>query len=339
MTTGRFPLRKVTVVLCVLLLAGPTVFVLISSFGSGSQIVFPPKGITGNWYIQLFENSANWHALLNSLYVGFISVVITSIAGVPAALGLVRLGTRTRVVVLLLLLLALTTPPVVQAFGFYDIFTSAGIIEHLTAVGFAVAIVNFPFMLWAVTAAVEDEDPELGPAAATLGADPVEQFLFVRLPLLMPGVITGALLVFVLSMTDFVVSEVLTSLNDQTLPGAGLCRPAQLRLSRPRRRLRTLHCRRGRRADRGPSIRAHGALPLRQMTDLPPFRPIGRPGCPGRPAGAGRPTRHRHARLSLYGSRARGGLPHAADASGQRPDPAPHGGARRQERVRPVARG
>ena len=58
-----------------------------------------------------------------------------------------------------------------------------------------------------------------GPAAAaTLGADPVEQFLFVRLPLIAPGIITGSIIVFVLSSTDFVVSEVLTNVNDYTLP-------------------------------------------------------------------------------------------------------------------------
>ena len=51
-----------------------------------------------------------------------------------------------------------------------------------------------------------------------MGADPVEQFLFVRLPLLAPGIVTGALVVFVLSITDFVVSQVLTTVDDQTLP-------------------------------------------------------------------------------------------------------------------------
>jgi putative spermidine/putrescine transport system permease protein len=67
-------------------------------------------------------------------------------------------------------------------------------------------------------AALDDIDPELMPAAATLGADPVEQLLFVRLPLLAPGIVTGALIVFVLSITDFVVSQVLTTVDNQTLP-------------------------------------------------------------------------------------------------------------------------
>lgn len=66
--------------------------------------------------------------------------------------------------------------------------------------------------------AIADTDPNLVPAAATSGADPVEQFVFVRLPLLAPGIVTGALVVFVLSMTDVVVNQVLTTIDNQTLP-------------------------------------------------------------------------------------------------------------------------
>lgn len=83
----------------------------------------------------------------------------------------------------------------------------------------AVAVTCFPFMLWTVLAAVEDTDPNLVPAAATLGADPVEQFLFVRLPLLAPGIVTGALVVFAVIAADFMVSQVLTTIDNQTFAG------------------------------------------------------------------------------------------------------------------------
>jgi putative spermidine/putrescine transport system permease protein len=92
------------------------------------------------------------------------------------------------------------------------------LLNDLLYVGVAIAVVNFPFMLWTVASALEDQDPELISAAATLGAEPVEQFLFVRLPLLAPGIVTGALLVFVLSITDFVLGVVLTNVDTATLP-------------------------------------------------------------------------------------------------------------------------
>jgi putative spermidine/putrescine transport system permease protein len=85
-------------------------------------------------------------------------------------------------------------------------------------VGVAIGIVNLPFMVWPILSAMEDQDPELPAAAATLGADPVEEFIFVRLPLMTPGIVTGAIIVFVLSITDFVISQVLTTSANQTLP-------------------------------------------------------------------------------------------------------------------------
>jgi putative spermidine/putrescine transport system permease protein len=117
-----------------------------------------------------------------------------------------------------LLSLGLSSPTIVSAFAYFDVYSRIGIGNNLTPVALAIAVTSFPFMLWTVLAAMEDLDAELLPAAATMGADPAEQLLFVRLPLLAPGIVTGALVVFVLSITDFVVSQVLTTVDNQTLP-------------------------------------------------------------------------------------------------------------------------
>ena len=156
-------------------------------------------------------DAPTWHALLNSFYVAGISVFISVVAGVPAAMALPELRTYRRVVATLALSLGLFSPIIVSAFSFFDIFLKLGLVNHLTVVGLCIGIVNFPFMLWTVTSALEDQDPELPAAAATLGADPVEQFMFVRLPSDDAGIVAGAIIVFVLSITDFVVSEVLTT--------------------------------------------------------------------------------------------------------------------------------
>jgi putative spermidine/putrescine transport system permease protein len=217
-TVRRPSFVAVVTVLTSLFLVVPTIVVLIASLSTGRQIVFPPHGLTFHWYGQIVGDAPTWHALLNSFYVAGISVFISIVAGVPAALALPELRTYRRVLATLALSLGLFSPIIVSAFSFFDIFLKTGLVNHLTVVGLCVGIVTFPFMLWTVTSALEDQDPELPAAAATLGADPVEQFLFVRLPLIAPGIITGAIIVFVLSITDFVVSEVLTNVNDYTLP-------------------------------------------------------------------------------------------------------------------------
>jgi putative spermidine/putrescine transport system permease protein len=196
----------------------PTALVLLASLSRGDVLTFPPRGLTTHWYGAMLTNHSVWRALGNSLYVAILSVAINLLCGVPAALALPKVGRYSRVLFTVLLSLGLSAPTIVSAFAYFDVYSRIGVGNHLTPVALAIAVTSFPFMLWTVLAAMEDLDPELLPAAATMGTDPVEQLLFVRLPLLAPGIVTGALVVFVLSITDFVVSQVLTTVDDQTLP-------------------------------------------------------------------------------------------------------------------------
>jgi putative spermidine/putrescine transport system permease protein len=213
-----FPTRYLLTAASVVLLVAPTLTVLVASVSTGRQIVFPPHGFTLSWYGQIVRDAPTWHALLNSFHVAVVAVAAGVVFGVPAALALPAIGARKRLLVILVLSLGLSTPIIVSAFSFFEVFARLNVYEHLTSVGIAIGIVNLPFMVWPVVSAIEDQDPELPAAAATLGADPVEQFLFIRLPLVMPGIVTGAIIVFVLSITDFVISQVLTTSANQTLP-------------------------------------------------------------------------------------------------------------------------
>ena len=214
----RVRISAVVTVIALIPLLVPTALVVLASLSSGEVLTFPPQGFTLHWYSAMFGDDKVWTALGNSLYVAGVSVAINVVCGVPAALALPNVGRYSRTLFTVLLSLGLSSPTIVTAFAYFDLYGRLGMRGSLTAVAIAVAVTCFPFMLWTVSAAVEDTDPNLLPAAATLGADPVEQFLFVRLPLLAPGIVTGALVVFVLSITDFVVSQVLTSIDDQTLP-------------------------------------------------------------------------------------------------------------------------
>jgi putative spermidine/putrescine transport system permease protein len=196
----------------------PTALVLVASLSDGSVLTFPPHGLTTHWYTAILGNDAVWSALGNSLYVAGLSVVLNVLCGVPAALALPTVGRYSAALFTIVLSLGLSSPTIVTAFAYFDVYSQLGVGNNLTAVAVAVAVTSFPFMLWTVRAAQDDLGSDVLPAAATMGADPVEQFLFVRLPLLAPGIITGALVVFVLSITDFVVSQVLTTVDDQTLP-------------------------------------------------------------------------------------------------------------------------
>jgi len=217
--TRRLPrTTSVITVLGVVMLVLPTAIILIASLTEGTNIIFPPRGLTLHWYSDLFSDEKIREGLLHSLYVAAIAVVVDTFAGVLAALALAGPIRRGAGLARIFLSLGIMTPIVVSAFAFYTVALDLNMAGNLTLVGIGIAVVVFPFMLWTLSSALADRDPNLTEAAATMGADPVEQFLFVSLPLLSPGIITGALLVFVLSITDFLVSLVLTNVDTQTLP-------------------------------------------------------------------------------------------------------------------------
>jgi len=98
------------------------------------------------------------------------------------------------------------------------VFGSWGILGNVWPVGVALAVINLPFIIWSVSSSAATLDPDLELAAASCGAGRVETFVHVTIPGVTPGVITGGLLMFVLAMTEFLVSLMLTDARTVTLP-------------------------------------------------------------------------------------------------------------------------
>jgi putative spermidine/putrescine transport system permease protein len=217
-TLRRGGVIRAATVITVAFLVAPTLVVAGASLTNGSQIAFPPEGLTLRWYAALLSDPEVWRTLQNSLYVGSVAVLLASLAAIPAALALTSGRVRGPAVLSALLSLGLATPYIISAVAFLLVFTELRVIDHLTTLGLALAVGAFPIMLWAVASAAANHAGALERAAATLGADRVQQFIFVTFPRLFPGVLTGALLVFVLSITEFVVSVVLVTHDNQTLP-------------------------------------------------------------------------------------------------------------------------
>jgi len=215
--TGGAITRTVTL-LCVVLLVVPTVIVIAASFTSGNAIVFPPRGFSFHAYGDLLSSSDVRHPVLTSAYLGLVSVLVGLFVGVPGALALNRYRVRMRPLINAFLSLGFATPLVVSAVGYLLIFTELRMASSLTAVGFAIAVVNLPFMLWSVAAAVGDHNPELEEAAATLGAEELKQFLLVTLPGIAPGIILGVFMMFIFAITEFTMSIILVTSADATLP-------------------------------------------------------------------------------------------------------------------------
>jgi putative spermidine/putrescine transport system permease protein len=196
----------------------PTLVIVGASFTAGKIIAFPPDGLSLKWYAAIAEATDLRSAFLRSLYVATVCTLVAIPLGTLAGVALAKYRLRYEKTIQLYLLLPFTIPLIGSGIGLMLVFGSAGVLGQLWPIGIAVCAINLPFMIWAVTGSVNALDPDLENAAANCGAPPVQTFFAVTLPAVMPGVITGSLLMFILALNEFLVSLLLVDARIMTLP-------------------------------------------------------------------------------------------------------------------------
>jgi putative spermidine/putrescine transport system permease protein len=219
MRRGVLPtVLAVVAVLDVLFLALPTLVVLAASFTAGNIVTFPPQGWSLRWYANLVQRPEFLAALGRSLQVGLVCTALAIPAGTLAALALARFRLRFATGLQVYLLLPFTIPLVVSGIGLMLVFGPLGWLGSVWPVGLACCVINLPFMIWAVAASVNHLDPDLEHAARNCGAPPTHAFFTVTLPAVAPGIVTGALVMFILAVNEFLVSLMLVDARTVTLP-------------------------------------------------------------------------------------------------------------------------
>lgn len=216
-TAGRALLWLVAgLVLAFLML--PLLVIVPLSFTSGTILTLPIPGLSLRWYAELW-NSAPWqNALRNSLVVGLAATTVATVLGTLAALGLHRTEFRGKSLLMGLLISPMIVPLVIVAAGAYFFLLPLGLTNSLVGLALVHAALGAPFVLITVSATLAGLDPALPRAAASLGARPAYAFRRVTLPLIAPGVISGALFAFVTSFDEVVVAIFLTGPQQRTLP-------------------------------------------------------------------------------------------------------------------------
>ncbi len=212
------PVIKLALGLVIALVAVPLVIVIIASFSGDERLIFPPGSYSFNPYRALLGNQAVIDALGRSLIIGVQVVVMSLLVGVPATIALVRYKFRFRGGIAMYLILGVATPLIASAFAFLVLATNAGVLGALWPISVGITVVNLPFLMFSVASSLASLDTRLEEAAATLGAEQVQTFLFVTLPGIMPGILSGTIMVFVLGISEFVISLLLSNVSIQTLP-------------------------------------------------------------------------------------------------------------------------
>lgn len=206
------------VIFDLIFLALPTLIVLVTSFTASDTIRFPPEGWSLKWYASLLANDDIYPAFMRSFWVSLLATLIAVPAGALTALATLRYKIRALWFFQLYFMLPFTVPLVVSGVAMMALFGELRLLGSLWPVGLALSIINLPFVIWAVSASVDKLDRDLERAAANCGAPPLRAFFSVTLPAILPGVLVGALLIFILSINEFIVSLFLVDKRIITLP-------------------------------------------------------------------------------------------------------------------------
>jgi putative spermidine/putrescine transport system permease protein len=204
--------------LTVFYLLVPTLVIIPMSFTEASIMSFPPKGFSLQWYEHMFTDRQWSTGMLNSAEVAILTAILATVLGTLAALGLTRGRFPGRSVVNGLLLTPLIVPVVIIAIGMFSLFVQWRIAGSLLGLVAAHTALALPFVVVNVGTSLRTMDRNLELAAANLGANPRRAFMRITLPIILPGVLAGAIFAFITSWDEVVVAIFLTTARFRTLP-------------------------------------------------------------------------------------------------------------------------
>ena len=205
----------------------PIAYMIVFSFNqSKGYALF--TGFTLKWYTSLLHNESILHALWVSLYLALFSAVIATVLGTAASLGIASMGRKSRLLVTNITYITTVNPEIITGISLMMLFVAyqrfASELDFLPGniMGFPTLLIahiafNVPYVIFNVTPKLKQLDIKLFEAALDLGCDPRQAFFKVILPEIMPGIVTGGIMAFTMSVDDFVVSYFTAGTTSQPL--------------------------------------------------------------------------------------------------------------------------
>jgi ABC-type spermidine/putrescine transport system permease subunit II len=184
----------------------PVIVVVAISLSAGNYLSFPPPGLSWRWYATIFSDPEWVSAFWVTAKVGSISALIATVVGVPAAFALVRYVIPAKALLSALILCALVTPPIVTALSTYLVFVKVGLVNSVFWLACAHAVSGLPFVVINAAASLRSADRGLERAAIIHGAPPLWAVIRITIPIIMPGIVIGAIFAFVHSAHELLVA-------------------------------------------------------------------------------------------------------------------------------------
>ena len=208
-------------VVCALVLfflTAPLIAVVPLSFNSEPYFTFPISAVSTQWYEEVFAGF-NWRfALFNSVIIAVPVTVLATTLGVLASLGLTLANFRGKALAIGLILAPMMVPHLIVGVGMYFFYVELGIVGTFWGMLLAHTTIAVPFVVLVVTATLANFNINLMRAGANLGANPQVVFFRIVLPLIMPGVLAGAVLAFIHSFDEVIIALLISGSEYKTLP-------------------------------------------------------------------------------------------------------------------------
>jgi len=208
-----------------LFLIAPILVIVPLSFNAEPYFTFTkgmlslnPDAFSLRWYEDIVKNPQWAHSIGNSFFIGFFATILATTLGTIAALGLSRSYLPFRTLLMGILISPMIVPLVITAAGMFFFYSAINLAQTYPGLILAHTALGTPFVVITVTATLVGFDHTLTRAAHSLGADSVRTFFKVQMPLILPGVISGALFAFITSFDEVVVVLFLSGFEQRTIP-------------------------------------------------------------------------------------------------------------------------
>lgn len=216
--------NKALTILIFIFLYIPMAVLIVASFNTGKDVT-QFEGFTLNQYIRLFQDGHLLQLLGNSLVVSILASLIATVFGTVAAVGIHNLNPRLRGAVMTLTNIPMTNPDIVTGISLSLLFVFVGskLLGQRNSLTFGTLLIahitfNLPYVILNVMPKLNQMDPALENAAMDLGCTPLQAFFKVTLHEMMPGIVSGAIMAFTMSLDDFVISYFVSGMDFVTLP-------------------------------------------------------------------------------------------------------------------------
>ncbi|MDP6832410.1 MAG: ABC transporter permease [Alphaproteobacteria bacterium] len=182
------------------------------------MLTFDPDAYSLRWYKDFISNTQWTHSVQNSFIIAIAATILATVLGTLAALGLSNSNMPYRSLTMGLLISPMIVPLIISAAGMYFFYSNIGLDQTFLGIILAHTALGTPFVVITVTATLVGFDQSLIRASANLGANPTTTFFKVIMPLILPGVISGALFAFITSFDEVVVVLFLAGFDQRTIP-------------------------------------------------------------------------------------------------------------------------